>query len=511
MKKMKNFIKYFILVLILSVGFQSCNFDFYPTDQMSSGSISDSPDGIRNVTNGNYALFKDGAEFNGFVDLNNCYLRQYFQLSDFSSDDVVCGQITEDPFFYSFTYTHSPAQSNTKFFWYMSYKIISGANTVIEILNLKDHLSDEEKQLLGENYFLRAIAHFNLLKFFAKPYTHSDPNTNLGVIIRESTSEDGQKARASVKECYDFIETDLKTAADLMNNPRGVEFASKEAAWALLSRLYLYKEDHDNTILYADSVINSGKFSLETVNSYPSLFPNAQAASEPIFLIALTSSDNRGKFGSIASMYYSDGNSGWGEEFASPTLQELMANHTEDIRWSYIDTLFAEDGVTQSKKNGLYVYWITKFSFQDGDPNLSSPVLLRFSEMYLNKAEAYAKQNNPTEAFNNINEIRRNRGLEGALITEVPAGKTLLDIVLDERRIELAFEGHRTTDLFRNKRNVERTYWGYHLPGITIADINLATDPSGYSNLIINWDSPRNVYYIPVDEILANNLCVQNP
>ncbi len=509
--KFTNNIRIIALLILLSIAIQSCKMDFYPTDQMTSEAIANSPDGIKNVTNGNYALLKDGLEFNGFVDDNNCYVRQYFQMSDFSSDDVVCGQKTEDPFFYSFTYTHSPDQSNIRFFWYVSYKIINGANTVIEIIERKGDLTEMDKQLLGENYFLRAFAHFNLLKFFAKPYTHGNPSSNLGVIIRETTSEDGKKARATVKECYDFIENDLIKSADLMNTSRGKEFASKEAAWALLSRLYLYKEDNANSIIYADKVINSGNFTLDNELSYPSLFPNAISSNEVIFLVAFTPADNRGKFGSIASMYYSDGNSGWGEEFASPSLQELMANHREDVRWSYIDTLYKEDGVSIQKKNGLEIFWVLKFSNQNDDPNLSSPVFLRLSEMYLNKAEAYAKQSNPTLAFENVNEIRKNRGLAGSLITDVPAGKTLLDVVLDERRIEFAFEGHRTTDLFRNKKDIERNYWGYHIPGLTIADINLNTVPSGYSNLVINWNSDRNIYYIPSNEILANELCIQNP
>jgi len=504
-------IKSIVFLFILSLTIQSCTLDFFPTDQMTSEAVASSPDGVLNVTNGNYALLKDGLEFNGVVDDNNCYVRQYFQMADFSSDDVVCGQITEDPFFYSFTFNHSPDQSNIKFFWYISYKVINGANTVIEIINKKKDLTAEDQQLLGENYFIRAFAHFNLLKFYAKTYTHGDPNSNLGVIIRKSTSEDGKKARATVKECYDFIEEDLKTAADLMNTSRGTQFASQEAAWALLSRLYLYKEDNDNTILYADKVINSGRFSLETASSYPDLFANSISSNEAIFLVAFTPVDNRGKFGSIASMYYSDGNSGWGEEFASPSLQELMAEHQEDVRWSYIDTLYKDDGTAIQKKNGLEVFWIMKFSNQDGDPNLSSPIFLRLSEMYLNKAEAYAKKSNPTLAFENINEIRKNRGLEASLITDVPEGKTLLDVVLDERRIELAFEGHRTTDLFRNKKNLEREYWGYHLPGLTIADIHLNTVPTGYSNITIDWNTNRNIYYIPTDEILANELCVQNP
>lgn len=497
----------FLAVVLLNAC--SNKMDVYPSDQINTGSLGETSDGIINVTNGNYALLKDGIEFNGFVDDNNCYLRQYFQMSDFSGDDITCGQKTEDPLYYSFTYTHSPDQANSRFFWYVSYKIINGTNTVIEIINDKAEKDDLSKQLLGENYFLRALMHFNLLKFYAKPYTIGDPNTNLGVIIRQSTQDEAIKARSTVQECYDVIISDLKMATSLMNTNRGPEYASKEVAYALLSRTYLYMEEDSKSIAYADSVINSGRFNLENAESYPSYFANAYSGSETIFLTAFTAVDNRGKFGSIASMIYSDGNSGWGEEFASKSLRDLMAENLNDARWSYIDTLYKDDGSVMTK-NGIPVFYITKFSNQDGDPNLSSPVLFRLSEMYLNKAEAFAKQGNEGEALNNVNEIRKNRGLENNLITSIPAGQSILDVVLNERRMELAFEGHRTTDIYRNKRDLHREYWGYHIKNLASSDIDLSTTPSGYDDLIKSWHDSRIVYYIPIDEILSNSLCIQN-
>jgi len=505
--------KYKITILSVILVFallHSCKrMDVYPSDQISTGSLGNTADGIINVTNGNYALFKDQVTFNGFVDDNNQYLRQYFQMSSFAADDIVCGQKTEDPLYYSFTLTHSPDQANSRFFWYVSYKIVNGANTVIEIINDKDEKDELLNQLLGENYFLRALMHFNLLKFYAKPYTLGDPNANPGVIIRASTNEDGNKARATVAETYDFIIQDLHRAAALMSMDRGKQYASKEAAWALLSRVYLFMEDHNKTIAYADSVINSGRFSLETAATYPDYFPNALSRNETIFAIAFTPADNRGKFGSIASMIYSDGNSGWGEEFASESLRDLMDDHLEDVRWSYIDTSFNDDGSVR-KKNGIEVYYITKFSFQDGDPNLSSPVMFRLAEMYLNKAEAYAKLGDQGNTFENVNAIRSQRGLENALITSIPSGSTLLDVALNEKRIEMAFEGYRASDVYRNKKKMYREYWGYHIKGLNSNDINLSVPPTGYDNLVVDWTNPRIIYYIPVEEILANNLCVQN-
>jgi len=92
----------------------------------------------------------------------------------------------------------------------------------------------------------------------------------------------------------------------------------------------------------------------------------------------------------------------------------------------------------------------------------------------------------------------------------VPSGTTALDVVLKERRIELAFEGQRVYDVFRNKKTLDRTYWGYHLPGLKETDIDLSVAPSGYQNMITQPTDPRVIYYIPIDEIQTNTLCTQN-
>jgi hypothetical protein len=331
-----------------------------------------------------------------------------------------------------------------------------------------------------------------------------------GIILRTSTSDPTLKARSTVQEVYQSIIADAAKGASLMNSPRGVMYATKEAAWALLSRAYLYEDNADSAIYYSNQVINSGKFSLCTAATFPSLFANATSGTETIFCIAFTALEDYGKFGSIASMIYSDGNSGWGEEYASQSIRDTMAAHPEDVRWSFIqpDTV----GGTLQYKNGIPMYYITKFSFQGGSPTLSSPILFRLAEMYLNRAEAEAKSGQTGAALNDVDLIRANRGLQGSLYNgQVPAGSTALDVVLKERRIELAFEGHRVFDVYRNKLPLNRTYWGYHLAGLKVSDINLGVPPSGYPDMIIQPTDPRIIYYIPIDEINTNTLCTQNP
>ena len=500
---------YTVVTLFCLISLSSCLKDVAPSDAITTETLTSTTEGLTNAVNGAYALFKDHVEFNGTADDNNMYLRQYFQLSDFASDDIVCAQVTEDPLFYSFSLNHSPTQTNTRYFWYISYKIISDCNTVIEAVEKEPTGDPARKQLLGECYFLRAFVHFNLVRLFALPYTQN--KSAAGIVLRTSTSDPSIKARSTVEEVYTQVIADAQKAADLMGQSRGVEYASQEAANALLSRVYLYMDDNKNAADYATKVINSGKFSLATASQFQTLFSNAMQSTETIFCIAFTANEDYGKFGSIASMIYSDGNSGWGEEYATSSIRDLMSAHPEDVRWKYIIPLPDGNGGI-AKKNGIETYYISKFSFQGGSPTLSSPIMFRLAEMYLNRAEANAKMGNTKDALDDIDAIRMNRGLENSLYNgNVPSGTTLLDVVLDERRIELAFEGHRTFDVYRNKMPMDRTYWGYHLPGLKETDIDLSKQPAGYANMIIQPNDSRIIYYIPIDEIQSNTLCTQNP
>ncbi|MDB5136365.1 MAG: SusD family protein [Mucilaginibacter sp.] len=506
---MKNKFTIAAALSMLALIYTGCKLEDNPTNAVTTASLNTTSDGLLNAVNGAYALFKDHGSFEGTTDLNNMYLRHYYQLSDFASDDVVCGQVTTDPLFLSFSLAHSPTQGNTSFFWYISYKIISDANTVIEQGEKQSNPSAATKQLIGECYFLRAFCHFNLVRLFAQPYSINP--TAPGIIIRTSTTDNAQKARSSVKDVYTQIIADATKGATLMNAPRGVQYATKEAAEALLSRVALYQEDNQNAIAYANQVISSGKFTESSASAFPSMFANAPGNPETIFCVAFTTLDDYGKEGSIASQYYSNGNSGWGEEYASQPLRNLYAQHPEDVRTSYIVPLKDSTGTIQTK-NGIQIYYVTKFSFQGGSPTLSSPIMFRLSEMYLNKAEAEAKLGQTGAALGDVDIIRKNRGLQGSLYNGiVPAGSTALSVVLQERRLELAFEGHRTYDVYRNKLNMNRTYWGYHLPGLKESDIDLNTDPANYDGMIIPYNSTKIIYYIPEGEILSNTLATQNP
>lgn len=479
------------LLLITLLLVTSCDLEIEPFDGVTKDNLGTVPNALEYATNGAYSLMKDQLPYKGIYDFRSTYARNVHQMLEYSSDNVTLSGTTTDPLFFAATREHYPAMENATYVWYVAYKIINTANQNLE--SVVEGESAANDYLLGENYFLRGMAYFDLLRLFAKPYSHGPDNK--GVILRLKSTDPDNMPRATVGESYEQVAIDLEKAASLMANgsSRGVEFGSKEAAWALLSRLYLYMENNDKAIEYASKVIESPLFSLASAETYLQSFWNTPQSSESIFVMKHLLQDDRGT-GSIGSMYLTDG-IGWGEVFVSDPLRLLLETHPEDIRNELIVPQLKNDGVTVETRNGIPKYFITKHSYQDGVVTLNSPHVIRLSEMYLNRAEAYAKNGNVQAALDDINVIRARAGLEGdALYTadNLQGAATVLDAVLQERRLELAYEGHRSIDVSRNKLSMDRDY-----PGIQ-------------PRTVINWDDPRNIYFIPQDEIFANDLAEQN-
>ena len=118
-------------------------------------------------------------------------------------------------------------------------------------------------------------------------------------------------------------------------------------------------------------------------------------------------------------------------------------------------------------RNSFPRYMMSKFSGQDGIDNLCSPVMFRWAEIILNRAEARAKLGDAAGALADVNVLRRRAGLSDDAMMSVSnyaerGYSNVLDVVLDERRMELCFEGHRFFDVYRNKKQMDRRYAGYH-------------------------------------------------
>ncbi|WP_299672038.1 RagB/SusD family nutrient uptake outer membrane protein [uncultured Polaribacter sp.] len=519
MKKLKYSILLFITLMAIS-----CDLDRGPFTEVAAEDLFADPGAAQAATLGNYLFLKGDKGYDGWSD-------DLHRMSEYSGDNVMISGGTTDPLYFFYNYQRVPNNSRNDRFWRNSYKAVIGANTVLELL---EEGTDEANQVLGENYYIRGLVYFQMGNVFGRPYNQG--TSNLSIPLKLTTDLDDIPDRNTVGEVYDQVLADLLKAEELMNENKGPSFASKEAAQALLSRVYLYMGDNAKAIEYADKVINSGQYSLLPSGQFSVMNTLAPAENdEAIFSVTLTKDiDIPGTedWFTIGSFYATIDGVGWGEMYASQTYLELLNKDQGDLRGSFIEPQYLEDDNGQripaiywvdgsdqdgyayefarttdsggaitfdydgsnyalqsedvngrtiyyfngpngrqdvtfdfdiDKRNGHPKFFILKASQQENDLHLWSPTVSRLAEMYLNKAEALAKQGADQLALDNINRLRARANVPEYSSTSLPVGKTVLDVVLDERRLELAFEGHRKFDVYRNERTMDRRYPGTHL------------------------------------------------
>lgn len=582
--------KIFVFVLA-TLALASCNMDFYSSDSMTSSQLKDNPASAVYTTDGVYSLFKDCIAYKGeseaYPNGRNQYLRHYYQITELRSDNVTVSGVTSDPFIHPYDYADVPTEENIYYTWWMAYKIIYAANSNISAI--EPGASAQTDHMLGENYFFRAIAHFHLVTLWAMPYVCG--TNNPGVILHIGMdSYSGTPVRATVGEVYDAIVKDLNSAIEYMGKgtARGDHsYVSQTAAKALLARVYLYMEKNqecldlcNDLLANAPAVVTNGY----DLAAYPT---HTYDMDETIWCVRTSTTD---KFfvdhptSSIASMYYNNGNQGWGEHYWSDILIDMFQRYPDDKRFkayflmphptddgkvmvtfpiktkdtntncssqiingltkkadgsvdftyekkSYtavptivntyteyyvngIDFITGKTGASEKTRvfvrpdggnvskggvrdnGGQYaIYYCLKYSGQDGEAMLTSPVFLRWGEVVLNRAEAKYKTGDKAGALEDVNIIRKRAGLpDDAMFsaTNMHGYTDELDVVLDERRLELCFEGHRYFDVFRNRRTMDRRFVGFHVYGE------------------IDYTDNRLALLIPLDEINSSHI-EQNP
>lgn len=557
-----------IALLFSSYFFTSCDLDTYPDNEIIDKDIEEIEMVSQLLVDGAYSRFKTIEEYDNQLYTGNTYVRHYFQMAEFPSDNITLSGRTSDPLYEANTYKRSSSVRNVRYLWYIMYNIIGSCNPIIESIS-DDNPDGQILYLKGEALTMRSLVYLHLSQLWSRPYSHG--RDNLGVVLVTST-EAKPVVRSTVGEVYDQIVADLEKAVQLMSNgtKRGAEndkgYMSKETAQGLLSRVYLYRGEYDKAIQVVNDMLAGADPATKLTPSerYPQYFANALTEQETLWAVAHSQTDSRGS-SSLASMYITVNGVGWGEVYASDPLLDLYNRYSGDLRSKFIEPSYNEkypdqytvrwavpaaddfyssairDVEWDSSKNKysftegnekIYVetevigtyprnyimlngqkhvarlskkmmmrdnsypkFFVNKFSYQDGDGMLSSPVMLRWAEVILNRAEAYAHLGQTDKALEDVNTIRRRAGLNGTALfssSNMHGYTNVLDVVLDERRMELSFEGHRMHDVFRNKKNMDRHYPGVH-----------------------PWEEVKHtdnkiVYLIPSDEVNVSNI-PQNP
>ena len=204
---------------------------------------------------------------------------------------------------------------------------------------LGESITADERVMVGENYYLRALCYFLLVNEFAQPYSNN-PTQNPGLPLKlNSDPNDLPQSRSTVAEVYDQVVADLLDAIDYMTLTDGQVaknscYATKEAAQALLARVYLYMENWEGAYKMADAVINSGRFELlqgDDYARYPQFVPEEN--SETIFAVRRTRLMDDGGYSRPGGLYFRVDNQGWEEIYASSRYLELLELYLDASIW----------------------------------------------------------------------------------------------------------------------------------------------------------------------------------
>jgi hypothetical protein len=302
--------------------------------------------------------------------------------------------------------------------WIAIYRSISRANALIEKLPAVQGMDPVEKdQLLGEAYFIRALGLHNATKLWGE----------VPIITQLITSPviAAQATRATVPAVYTQIHADLDQAELLMQGDNGTRHGSLGAARALRARVYLYQGNYPAAEAAADVVIGMG---YTLAPNYATLFAaSGTDTPEDIFRVAFNDQD-----AANISFYYLTKPAGGRFELA-PTAEVQTRYEVGDLRKTIT---FGQTGTTN---------YVRKYASIAGTEHLH---VIRFAEVLLIKAEAQARQGLLNEALATLTPIRARAGLLPLSLGAMTQAE-VITAVIQERRVELAFEGDRLSDLTR--------------------------------------------------------------
>lgn len=373
--------------------------------------------------------------------------------------------------------------------WSGAYELIFDANTVI---NNADSFEDggKKNRIVGQALALRALGHFELLRYYAEDYNRN--STALGVPV-VTFFEIGKPARNTVSEVYNQIFDDLLLAEDLLNSTdedpqaNGPFYFNTLAVNALLARVSLYAGEWQDAADYATVVINQRE--LANPMDYAAMWAE-DADAEVLFSVAYATTED-GRIGSDLL-----DNSNPSAPRSTFTLSNDMATLYDAVNDIRFDSFVLINPLNPPGANDQNddVYLPFKYPGRGGERGLNNAKVLRVSEMYLIRAEAYANiSGQDASGSTDLNTLRASRITN--YVNESLLGQELKDAIQVERRKELVAEGHRWFDLKRINRGVQR---GADCRGLTIS-------------CTLEAGNFRFVFPIPQSELDANENMVQNP
>lgn len=490
-------IKYFCLLIIVSSIAFSCtktdSLNPVPTTLIADVSAFETPSRIANQINGLYATFK-GTGLWG----SNYILYSEARAGEFISTN-------QNPLQGGLTYMMltDPGTTDVNIVWQQGYQTINACNVFLEGMDASG------KKVVGDSLYnnytaeakiLRAVTYYSLLQLYARPYRDkAGNNPGLPLRLKGNTGlADYNLARSTVDSVYKQILADLnyaelnlpsKYATAALNTTR----AQKNTAIAFKTKVYLAMGNYSSVVAEANKIVsNAAPFvTVNTANTTHSLpadittvFKTPYTSAESIFSIAFAAGDAPGN--SLATNFLPNSADGVGLGSAGTGQFYIFSGGiVSDAAWKATDKRRSFIFTTPSGTNKGR-FWCSKFAV--GTPYTDYIPVIRYAEVLLNLAEALANLNGlDTRATALLNAVR---GRSDATTIFKPLDKTeLLNLIINERRIEFLGEGVRNGDIMR---------LGLPIPAKT---------PPGSTPVPASNPSDGNyIWPIPNNEILYNKL-----
>lgn len=315
-----------------------------------------------------------------------------------------------------------------------SYSIMGHVNTVLANLDKFDDATERDR-VEGEAKFLRGMVYFDLVKLYGQQYNASGANTQLGVpIILTPPDISIRIPRNTVEEVYTQVISDLTDAYSKLPDENGVR-ADKYAAQAVLARAYLQQGNFVAARDTANDVLQNSGHNLTP--TFREAFDSDDNPSETIFSWIITNQEGT----NLTNTHYAtEALGGRGGDIAVTQAYLDKFDSDSDIRKNFT---YPGEGVS----TGLTLTSKHTRQFANATP-------IRIAEMHLIRMECNFRSNSAV-GLAPIDEINALRARSSA-----PALGTLtLDLILNERELELAFEGFTLHDYKRTQRNIGALSW----------------------------------------------------
>lgn len=443
-----------LLITTTLLSFTACE-DFLsvsPQSELTQEAFPTTEEDALQATNAVYSTLRDWHYHSGG-----------FPILDIMSDDTHKGSNPNDgantigPYD---DFSHSPTQDGLDRWWNALYQGIRRANIVLERVEPIEMDQQVKSRYLGEAGFLRALYYFDLVRAFG------------GVPLVTEVEADIEIPKSSANEIYERIEQDLLFAID--NLPPKSDYttndlgrATSDAAKALLAKVYLFRQDFVNAEQYALEVIQSGEYDLEP-DFLDANGPDGEHGVESVFEIgAVSTAGSGGNQYANTQGVRGTPNRGWGFNRPSVDLRNAFGDDDPRREATIIELGDIIDGIEiagDSSTPDEYVddngiLQIESYNRKVWIPGTSTDTqfghnrrLIRYSDVLLMAAEALNENDNPDEALTYLNLVReRARQGDDSILPDITETNkdALRDLIIEERRLELAMEGHRFWDLVR--------------------------------------------------------------